>query len=105
MYYLSIIDRKGNEEYLMNKLLSKKNPSAFDTIEKEITPKALTNCFSSSLLMGMKVKRDKRERLFHKDIQETVTCICDTCRTCNHILFYRIVSYRIVSYRIISNHI
>ena len=37
----------------MKKLLSKKN--SFDTIEKKITPKALTKCVSNSLLMGMKV--------------------------------------------------
>ncbi|XP_078369943.1 uncharacterized protein LOC144653736 [Oculina patagonica] len=46
-------DREGNEEYLMKKLLSKKN--SFDAIEKKITPKALTKCVSNSLLMGMKV--------------------------------------------------
>jgi len=45
-------DRARNEELLM-KLLSKKN--SFDAIKKKITPKALTNCVSNSLLMGMKV--------------------------------------------------
>ena len=47
------LDREHNEEYLMKKLLSKKN--SFDAIEKKITPKALTKCVSNSLLMGMKV--------------------------------------------------
>lgn len=46
------LDRARNEELLM-KLLSKKN--SFDAIKKKITPKALTNCVSNSLLMGMKV--------------------------------------------------
>ena len=49
----SRLDREHNEEYLMKKLLSKKN--SFDDIEKKITPKALTKCVSNSLLMGMKV--------------------------------------------------
>ncbi|KAJ7393122.1 hypothetical protein OS493_008421 [Desmophyllum pertusum] len=48
-------DRKLNEEYLMKKLLSKKNCFDIDTIEKKITPKSLTKCVSNSLLMGMKV--------------------------------------------------
>ena len=47
------LDRERNEEYLMKKLLSKKN--SFDAIEKKITPTALTKCVSNSLLMGMKV--------------------------------------------------
>ena len=47
------LDRVHNEEYLMKKLLSKKN--SFDAVEKKITPKALTKCVSNSLLMGMKV--------------------------------------------------
>ncbi|KAJ7393104.1 hypothetical protein OS493_008403 [Desmophyllum pertusum] len=49
---------EGNEEFLMKKLLSKKN--SFDTIEKKITPKILTKCVSNSLLMGMKVNNRLR---------------------------------------------
>ena len=47
------LDRGHNEEYLMKKLLSKKN--SFDDIKKKITPKTLTKCVSNSLLTGMKV--------------------------------------------------
>ncbi|XP_020619072.1 short transient receptor potential channel 2-like isoform X3 [Orbicella faveolata] len=46
------LDRARNEKLLM-KLLSEKN--SFDAIKKKITPKALTNCVSNSLLMAMKV--------------------------------------------------
>ena len=43
------------EKDLLETIINYKDEQNFEDIEKKITPRALTKCESSSLLMGMKV--------------------------------------------------
>lgn len=47
--------KKKFEEDLLETIINYNDRQDFEDIEKKITPRALANCESSSLLMGMKV--------------------------------------------------
>ena len=61
--------KKKFEKDLLETIINYNDRQDFEDIEKKITPRALANCESSSLLMGMKVFSNNVSSKFHKDFE------------------------------------